>query len=1534
MKNRYLILFVSFFMLQVHSQVATNYSAKWFIGFNTGATWNTADVKTQVNSGWGLYLGRSFNYNYGRIASFDLRTRFLKGWWYGQDYFATDSSFQNQVLSTDPTNYYDSLGFAVNNFQTETYRWSLELALHFNRLRENSRIDPYLFGGIGLTWHQTYGDLIYTDTATAGQYLYQYDQSNLTKSSINALRDGVYETALVGSDQTKFNLNVMPSLGFGIGYQLGRGTTIGFEHKTTFTEIDTYDGVIKDGKYGQDIYHYTNLYLQFRLGKDKYKEEPQSLYPPEVDFTRPVPSRAEVTDSVYQLEAIIKNVESRDGVRFTANNLEEKNFFFSPNNDRFTAQMRLKEGENVFILTGVNNFGSDADTVVLVYKKKIVNDVVRQLPVVDYINPGTDPLTVNNPNYGVVAKVYHVAGKADITIRFRNNVVTSFNFNDQTKEVSFPVVLMPGSNMVEITGVNKDGTDIERTTIIYERAQSMNQPTVQFTNPSASGRSVNSPNFQVVGQINHVNAKDKVRFKQNGNDQANFQYNPNTGVFTADVYLSPGSNVFELFGTNERGTASDQTTIIYQRSAPKPPVVTIQNPAQNNQTTYTKAFNFVGRVLNVTTRNQVQLLMNGGNLTNFTFDANTGDVRATVDLVAGTNTFDLTGTNNDGQDSKQATILCRPSSTVQPPVVNFTVPSANPENVSSSSYTVQATIFNVTSSAGVLVKVNGQQVNNFTFSGQNLTLPLTLVRGANVIFVQGTNTAGTDSKETTIFYQKQPTENPPRVTYLNPSVNPTNVSSANYLLKARVDEVASNSQIQVKFNGTVSNAFSFSSSSHELLMNVSLLEGSNVFEIKATNTAGTDSKSTVVIYRPVAKNPPLVSITVPQQSPYSVQVSTFEVKANTDHVQSKNQVAFKVNGTSLSGFSFDASTGQIVSNVYLQEGDNVINITATNSDGTASDETKIIYNKPIVVNPPTIVYTNPNQSNQEVSAAGFMLEAKVTNVDSKNQVSLKVNGQAVATNSFNFDLNTKVLTYGMSLMEGNNVFFIQASNQGGSVDKSTNIRYKRPVEPCNAPKFAFVNPSTNGTKTTSSTLVLKFTETTKTKLNAVTVKVNGKVVTPQSNGSTYTANVTLIKGNNSIEVSGSNACDQSSIQTSIVYEPNDQPCSLPGFTVVSPRQKDFETYEEQISLEMGTSNVNQGQLSLTLNGQNQVFTYDNVSRVLKVQARLVVGQNVFLLKGVNECGQGTLERKITRVVCKQPGLSLEATNAPNNSQTTNRSFELDVDAFEITDKSQIEVSMNSKPVSFTFNGSTGMISIRQVLNMGVAKFKITATNTCGTASYEHTVTVVKSTDNPPTVQFTAPSSSPFTVAAANYTVKIKTTNITLAEKVLFKVNGVAIPMQFDASTQVASAVVTLNPGMNNLEVTVVNDSGSASATAQINYVQAIQLKKPAIRMDGSYGNTNKVNPGSIRLSGVAQNVTELNNVTILVNNQEYTRVAKKLARGGVSFNLNVNMEAGKTYRVIIKAEQNGMKVSETLQFEVNNATAPTPRPTPNPGGGR
>ena len=243
-------------------------SSKWFFGVNAGAAWNTTDVKKKTDYGWGFTLGRSFNYGYGRGISWDLRARYLRGFWYGQDYDTTNLAHLGSDYTGALQGYQNDPGYTVNNFQADVHHLGLELALHFNRFRDRTGWDPYIFGGVNLVWNETYGNLTNNDALNAPLGNYDYDSIAVDKPSINGLMDNSYDTPLDGSTD-RYDVDFMPSLGFGIGYNFGPRFSLGLEHKTTFTRQDQFDGYVDNTPrfFGltNDVYHYTSAYMRFRF---------------------------------------------------------------------------------------------------------------------------------------------------------------------------------------------------------------------------------------------------------------------------------------------------------------------------------------------------------------------------------------------------------------------------------------------------------------------------------------------------------------------------------------------------------------------------------------------------------------------------------------------------------------------------------------------------------------------------------------------------------------------------------------------------------------------------------------------------------------------------------------------------------------------------------------------------------------------------------------------------------------------------------------------------------------------------------------------------------------------------------------------------------------------------------------------------------------------------------------------------------------------------------------------------------------------
>ena len=105
MKKIFTFLLSLIFIGSISAQSRLDYDndSRWFWGLNVGGTWSTADVKYNTNVGWGIVLGKSFNYQEGRIASFDIRGRFLTGNWEGLNSGLTrvDSLSPYSGLGTD-----------------------------------------------------------------------------------------------------------------------------------------------------------------------------------------------------------------------------------------------------------------------------------------------------------------------------------------------------------------------------------------------------------------------------------------------------------------------------------------------------------------------------------------------------------------------------------------------------------------------------------------------------------------------------------------------------------------------------------------------------------------------------------------------------------------------------------------------------------------------------------------------------------------------------------------------------------------------------------------------------------------------------------------------------------------------------------------------------------------------------------------------------------------------------------------------------------------------------------------------------------------------------------------------------------------------------------------------------------------------------------------------------------------------------------------------------------------------------------------
>jgi len=1085
--------------------------SKWFWGFNYGATWQTTDVDYKLYHGWGLTLGKSFNYNYGKVFSFDIRGRYLTGNWYGQNSDSTKlSSTYQGIYSQQGSNYKDSLGFTYLNFNSKINRLALELVIHANRVRETTGFDPYIFGGVGFTWYDSKANII-NDNSFETNQIYNYDSlATYSVSSLTSLQDKSYETPI-----SSYKPAFMPSLGFGLGYQVGKRVSIGVEHKTTFTQRDNFDGIEQSSKYKQDLYHYTSAYIRFQIRtrasrhENNHSNTSNTTNPPITDptitqnskqlpivlFTNPASSGTTVNSANYVIRADVKYVDDRDHIVFKQENTSNTNFTFNAASDQFVSNVVLQIGFNTFEITGTNQYGSDIKSTIVIYKRDEGTP-----PIVTITNPSTNPTTVSNSVFNFTSNILNVDQTKQVELNFNGQNFTSFIFNPTTHNVTATLNLKPGSNTVVVKGTNNFGTDSKTTTIIFERPQVAQPPVVTITNPSINPFTVSSANYNLTSTILNVTTQNQIVVKFNGQPLTNFTFNPATHSIAVPLNLILGSNTLSVTGTNAVGSDSKSTVIIYQQAQQViPPVVTFIDPSSSPLTVSNSTYNVIAKVLNVVDKQNIELKINGLISTNFTYVNSTKQVAFTTNLQLGANVFELKGVNAAGQDVASTTIIYRKIEEKLPPSVTITNPLENPYTTSIASQNIEATILNVESQSNIQVVVNGSSITNFTYNSttKKVNFVANLVEGSNNIDIKGINSVGQASDNTIVIYRKEVVVPPPFVTFTNPISSGLIVKSAAYIMKAKVTNVTSISQIELKKDNQIINqsAYSFNSSTKEVIFNTNLTEGKNYFTVTGTNSAGTHTATTFVIYE-IDTPPcsmPIISFINPSSISQEVNSNSFTIRAKIENVYQVSQIKVLLNGVEQVAGNYDPSIKMFTQNITLAENSNTVEIKTTNECGKVAEQRIVIF-KPVIVPciPPILTITRSSIPNFSTTKAETVtIQISSTNVTNQSQLGVFFNDNSIP---FTFNLQQQTITINKQLIIGVNDFQIKATTNCGRTTVQYKVTHEEIIE-VNPPVVTFIYPNKCPMKIPVGKNSITGTISNVTNASQVSIKVNNEAIT-------------------------------------------------------------------------------------------------------------------------------------------------------------------------------------------------------------------------------------------------------------------------------------------------------------------------------------------------------------------------------------------------------------------------------------------------------
>ena len=1218
-----LLLFVLTVQIANAQQVDYN-SSKWFWGLNYGGTWHSTDLSHERYNGWGLTLGRSYNYDYGRNLSFDLRGRFLSGEWYGQSDALTQlTSSVHPALGA----LYSNNANYVHNFRSDIRELDLELVIHAGRLRERTGWDPFVFGGLGLTWQQTWADALLDSTISIYDYN-SLDPQKPAQQQLIGVLDDIYETRLDGLQGNDWAVNWMPSLGFGLAYHKGR-FSIGVEHKTTFTMADAFDGLIQtDPRLRNDWYHYTSGFFQIHFknrapkpisSRDNNPINNQTPFIPDclqpnVQVINGQINPITVQQSVFLLNASISGHLNNNQVQILHNGMLLNGFNFNPNNGLLQRSINLLPGSNTIRVTAFNDCGSAFDQIMINY-----DDCLS--PQLFWLHPSAPGTTTNQNIFSLNVQLAGSTQNGQLVV-LHNNIPVA-NAQQIGNTISANLVLTPGLNTFQVRYSNACGTAQINSSINFQNCLA---PIITVTSPVINTTLYNAA-LRLRATISHISNRNNIKIILNGLEQTAFTFNQ-SGQLELSTQLLSGINTITITAANDCG--SDIQTFTYNFNDCQAPIISLQgnlNIASANNPIVVSSPNFtVSATLQyMPSQNGLSVTNNGApvafDFTNGNFNSINGSLNATINLQPGLNQIVINAVRSCGQAAQ--TIFVRYDNCIAP-AITLMQPTASGTTTSNQTLALVANVSQVATSQSIQVTWNGTSVP-FSWTNNQVTSTINLQQGNNMIEIQATNACGNDTENLVInLVQCQA----PQISVNAPIPNGTNTSNSSLNYTAILTNTLAN-QIQLTVNGQAQN---YSFNNNQVSAAITLQPGDNLIQLIATNACGRAIENWHVHYEQCTA--PQISNTRPQTNVQNAE-QQINVSAQLVGITNPNEISLLVNGAP-SVFNF--LNGLFSATQQLQPGTNTLALSVTNNCGSAVHVWTFNY-QPCVS--PQIALANQALNGSTVNSAAIQLSAQVTALTAA-QLTLSLNGQSGQP----FTLQNQNFSAALNLQIGPNIIVIQGKNVCERTSQTLHINYT----PCVQPGVQITSPAAGLFGVSNPNIIVTATVDQITDLSEVQVFNNSAALI----GATLVGNqlstpIVLQAGINNIVITVTNNCGTATQNREIRYEP----CAVPEVVYnMGPNNQTVSqpvfTYQALV-LNYTASTV----ITLSMNGLI-VTGYSNNLGNLVAELGLNVGQNNIQITATNDCG--TLTDSYQVIYDGAGGAGINARPSGNQQQNSKPSF--------------------------------------------------------------------------------------------------------------------------------------------------------------------------------------------------------------------------------------------------------------------------------------
>jgi hypothetical protein len=657
------------------------------------------------------------------------------------------------------------------------------------------------------------------------------------------------------------------------------------------------------------------------------------------------------------------------------------------------------------------------------------------------------------------------------------------------------------------------------------------------------------------------------------------------------------------------------------------------------------------------------------------------------------------------------------------------------------------------------------------------------------------------------------------------------VNDSVFSIRARVSKINSNNDVMFIQDDQIVETI-YNANTDYVSGSVILKEGENKLLFIASNKCGESLDSVTVIYNPDFCPKGVITIFEPSDT-----VSSRETTLKARVLQLQGGIITVSLNNRIVPHTFNASTNRLESKLNLNQGINTYSIRAVNKCGDTSVSKTVVF----YCVPPTVAIGSPENGKQYTNGAGNIV-ASVRNITDKSQIQITHNGTSVVPN-----LNAKKGAVGGSfnMVEGTNTITITVTNDCGTDTKSVIFNYEKP---CLLPVVSITTPA-NASNVTSSSVNVRGTISNISNGTNVQMTLNGVAVNSGFNNGSFSSNLNLRQGSNTIQVTGVNECGRDSKSITISYS-----CPAPVVNIVNPANG-TSVNSNQLTLSGTAINVtNQSELRVTLNGIAQAFTFNSGTFVAPLS--LTTGNNTIQVKATNACGT---DIKSTTVNYSQacPAPTALISSPRNGLNATSLSVPFTGIVTNVSSASQVTLKVNGVSVAKNVNTTSGLVTATLNLKEGGNTILLTVTTNCGTDSK----TVTASYKCPlPTINIASPNTGmSYSTSPIQFSGFVS--GASTQSQIVVKLNGAVIPFTFNTGTKQFSGSMNLVTGSNTLEASVTNQCGTSTKSSTVNYAKS--CPPPSVILTSPNGKGTSTS--AVQITGLANNVTSQNQISVKLN---------------------------------------------------------------------